>query len=632
MLKRLNTTKFIIIAVLTTILFGCASGSKPVKEENRAISLVSAPLSAAQYLDNAANAQSDEQRDRFMLLAAHAYINKRDSGNASKVLSSIKANLTQKPEILAEHQYLTARVLELNRYYDKALQKLDYPSQWQLANWQMASYHQLRAQLYKATKQPIEQAKELTLLSTYLPQEQANEVNDQIWAILQPFHEQTLLAFTQDNNNPIFAGWLQLGYIAKHYAAEPQVLVQRLGDWQYENPSHPAARKLPTELDVALNTKPFKPKNIAVLLPLTGSMAALAYPVKQGIISNYTANPNNNVAVNFFDTATGVEAAYQRAVNAGAEFIIGPLLPNELEILLKAEQKAVEAAARTAQKPTTPEGTAVAEVKPFIPIPQLFLNNVEMSSHRNDQFFFALSPMDEASNAAEKMFNDGITSPLLLASNDSTGERMAAAFNDKWQELTGQTTEVHYYNSGDEMKVTVQKALGVIDSKERIARIKALLGNSIKADFRSRRDIDAIYMISNNKDLPLLKPFIDVNFSVFAQPTPLYTTSRARIENNSADAVEELDNLTISDVPLLLQPNDETSKIVALWPTWNNGQKRLYAMGYDALSLVSKLNQMRALPGYQYSGLSGQLSASPNGTIHRQLSWGHYQRGNLKPQ
>ncbi len=636
MLKRLNTTKFIILTVLTTILFGCASGSKPEKEKDRTISLVSAPQSAAQYLDNAANAQSNEQRDRFMLLAAHAYINQGDSGNASKTLSSVKANLTQKPELLAEHKYLTARVLELNTYYDKALEELNYPSQWQLANWQMASYHQLRAQLYKATKQPIEQAEELSSLSTYLPAEQAYEVNDQIWILLQPFHEQTLLTFSQDNNDPIFVGWLQLGYIAKHYAAKPQVLAQRLGDWQYENSSHPAARKLPTDLELALNTKPFTPKNIAVLLPLSGPRASLAYPVKQGIISNYMANPNSNVAVNFFDTAAGAETAYQRAVSAGADFIIGPLFPAEVETLLEAEEKAAEAAQTPVASTTPPEGTTTppppVEVKPFVRIPQLFLNNVDNPNHRSDQFFFALSPTDEAIDAAQKMFSDGVSKPLLLASKDATGERMAAAFNEKWQELTGQTVEIHYYNSGDEMKVTVQKSLGVIDSKERIARIKSLLGSKIKADFRSRRDIDAIYMISSSQDLPLLKPFIDVNFSVFAQPTPLYSTSRSRIETDSRDAIEELDNLTISDTPLLLQPNDETSTITALWPTWSHSQKRLYGMGYDALSLVNKLALMRALPGYQYSGFSGQLSSTSDGTIHRKLSWGRYQRGNLRPQ
>lgn len=620
MLKSLNTTKFISIAILSTVLFGCATQTAPVKETDSQVSLVTAPLTGSQYLADAAQAKPGEQRDRLMLLAAHAFINQGDTSNSTKTLASIKSTLTQKPELLAEHKYLTARVLELTSTYDDALAQLNYPSQWRLADWQMVSYYQLKARLYQLTKQPIEQARQLSLLSKHLPTTEANEVGDQIWRILQPLHQQTLLSFSQDSSNPIFAGWLQLAYIAKHYAIDPQVLVQHLGNWQHDNPRHPGAIKLPTDLERAINAKPYKPKNIAVLLPLTGSRAAIANTVKQGIISSYLANPDESVSVKFYDSAIGADVAYQQAVDAGAEFIIGPLLQSEVETLLQAQQQ------QSQQRDASQTPRTEKQV-----IPQLFLNNVDNITPNNDQFFFALSPIDEAIDAAQKLFNDGITKPLLLASNDSIGQRMAESFNQKWQSLTQQTAEVHFYNGGDEMKVTVQKSLGVIDSKERIARIKALLGSKIEADFRSRRDIDAIYMISNNQDLPLLKPFIDVNFSVFAEPVPLYTSSRSRIESNSRASAQELNNLTISDIPWLLQPNTETAEVEQLWPTWNNSQKRLYIMGYDALELVSKLAQMRALPGYQYSGRSGLLSASPNGIINRELSWGRYQRGNLRP-
>lgn len=620
MLKRLNTTKFISAAVLATVLFGCATSPAPEKAPSTQVSLVNVTLSPAQYLSDASQASTPEQKNRLMLLAAHAFINQGDTSNASKTLTAIKPNLGSKPEILAEHKYLTARVLELTSTYDDALAQLDYPGQWRLANWQMVSYHQLKARLYQYTKQPIEQAKELSLLSAYLPSAEANQVNDDIWRILQPLHEQTLLAFSQDNSNPVFTGWLQLAYIAKHYAIDPQLLVQQLGNWQQDNPGHPGAKKLPTDLERALNTKPYKPKNIAVLLPLTGPRAAIADTVKQGIISSYLTNPDDTVSVNFFDSAQGAEIAQQQAIAAGADFIIGPLLQSEVETLLKAEAAASQSTDGAAQ-PT------LQQVK----VPQLFLNHVDDVVATDDQFFFALSPTDEALDAAQKLYNDGVEKPLLLASNDSVGRRMAEAFNTKWQALTQEEAEIHYYDRGDQMKVTVQKSLGVIDSKERIARIKALLGNKIEADFRSRRDIDAIYMIASSQDLQLLKPFIDVNFSVFAEPVPLYTTSRSRLESQSRAAAQELNNLTISDIPWLIETNAETAEVARLWPSWGNSQKRLYVMGFDALQLVSKLAQMRALPGYQYSGRSGLLSVLPDGTINRQLSWGRYQRGNLKP-
>ncbi|WP_076412547.1 penicillin-binding protein activator [Shewanella sp. UCD-KL12] len=629
MLKRLNTTKFISIAILSTVLYGCGSTPSQVKPTETQVSLVSAPLQAADYLTKASNSANQEMQNRYALLAAHAFINAGDGSSAIKTLESIKPNLVSKPELLAEHKYLTARALELTSTYDHALSELNYPSQWQLADWQMVAYYQFKARLFQLTQQPIEQARQLSLLSVYLPNEQASEVNDNIWRILQPLHEQTLLTFSKDTSNPIFAGWLQLAYIAKHYAITPNELVQHLGEWQRLNPTHPASVKLPTDLEKALTTKPYKPQNIAVLLPLTGPRASVASTVKHGIVSRYLANPDANVSINFFDTANGAKVAYQEAMAAGAEFVIGPLLQSEVEEL----QQPIPVSEARDNHTIEPVENAATQAPTFVDrVPQLYLNHIDDFIPDNDQFYFALSPAHEASDAAAKLFADGITTPLILASNNSIGHRMADSFIKAWSELTESEAEVHYYDAGDKMKVTVQKSLGVIDSKERIARIKALLGNKIEADFRSRRDIDAIYMISGNKDLPLLKPFIDVNFSVFAEPVPLYTTSRSRVEDNSRAISQELNNLNISDIPWLITNNSETQQVEQLWPTWSYGQKRLYIMGYDALELVGKLAQMRALPGYQFSGRSGMLSVAPDGTVNRQLSWGRYQRGSLRPQ
>ncbi|PWF62653.1 penicillin-binding protein activator [Shewanella sp. BC20] len=626
MLKSLNTTKFVSVAILSAVLAGCGSqapsstGTAPTV----ATSLASAPLAPNVYLAQAANSKDPQQRDTNLLLAAHAYINANDYAAAQKLLKSMQPSLTQTPTLVAEHKYLTARVLEHTSTYVEALKTLSYPSTWVLPGWQMAAYHQFRAHLFQLNKQPIEQVRELSLLTTYLPPAEASEVNNQIWQVLQPMHEQTLQTFIRDANNPVFAGWLQLAYIAKHYAVDPNQLVRYLGDWQKQNPYHPAAAKLPTDLDRALNAKPFMPKNIAVLLPLTGQRAGAANAIRQGILASYLAKPNEQVAVNFYDTANDAVAAYQQAVNAGAEFIIGPLLPNEIDQLLALNSN-------TSPAISTPSGSApTAPAVPTAPIPQLFLNQTDKFVPDINKFYFALSPAQEAADAATRMYQDGVTMPLLLASNDATGKRMAESFIQAWKKKSDTPIEVYYYDGGDKMKTTVQDALGVRDSQARIARIKELLGNSVQADFRSRQDIDAIYMISTPQDLTLLKAFIDVNFSVFTQPVPLYTSSRSRIDNESSQTAQDLNNLTMSDAPWLMQNSEENLMVNTLWSGWNNGQKRLFVMGYDAMDLISKLAQMRSFTGYQFNGRSGVLSVNPDGVINRQLSWGRYQRGSFR--
>lgn len=625
MLKSLNTTKFVSVAILSAVLAGCGSqapsstGTAPTV----ATSLASAPLAPNVYLAQAANSKDPQQRDTNLLLAAHAYINANDYAAAQKLLKSMQPSLTQTPTLVAEHKYLTARVLEHTSTYVEALKTLSYPSTWVLPGWQMAAYHQFRAHLFQLNKQPIEQVRELSLLTTYLPPAEASEVNNQIWQVLQPMHEQTLLSFTKDAKSPVFAGWLHLAYIAKHYAVDPNQLVRYLGDWQKQNPYHPAAAKLPADLDRALNAKPFMPKNIAVLLPLTGQRASAANAIRQGILASYLAKPNEQVAVNFYDTANDAVAAYQQAVNAGAEFIIGPLLPNEIDQLLSLNN--------TSPSTSTSTGTApAAPIAPTAAIPQLFLNQTDKFVPDINKFFFALSPAQEAADAATRMYQDGVTMPLLLASNDAIGKRMAESFIQAWKKKSDTPIEVYYYDGGDKMKTTVQDALGVRDSQERIARIKELLGNSVQADFRSRQDIDAIYMISTPQDLTLLKAFIDVNFSVFTQPVPLYTSSRSRVDNESSQTAQDLNNLTMSDAPWLMQNGEENLMVNTLWSGWNNSQKRLFVMGYDAMDLISKLAQMRSFTGYQFNGRSGVLSVNPDGVINRQLSWGRYQRGSFR--
>lgn len=417
MLKRLITTKFVFAAILSSVLFGCATQTT---ENKQAIdsSLATVTQTANTYLSEASNSQQPQERDRYLLLAAHAYINDSNVSAADKLLTSMKPNLQPEPTLQAEWLYLSARVAELNRSDADALAILNYPEQWQLPNWQRVTYHQYKARLFNQTKQPIDELRQLSSLSLYLPKQQAFEVNDTIWRTLQPLHEETIKSFMRDGKNPTFSGWLQLAYIAKHYAIDPSQLVRYLGQWQQSNPNHPGAAKLPSDLEKALNAQPYKPQNIAVLLPLTGRRAAVAEPIRQGILASYMAAYDDQITLHFFDTNLGVEQAYQEAVAAGAEFVIGPLLPNAVEEMQALNEQGL------------------------MTIPQLYLNQTETFTPNNDQFYFALSPAQEASDAAQRLFDDGVSLPLLLVSNDSTGKRMAASFNEKWLALTEENAEI----------------------------------------------------------------------------------------------------------------------------------------------------------------------------------------------
>nr|WP_153664583.1 penicillin-binding protein activator [Shewanella intestini] len=605
-MKRLTATKIVCALLLSAFLAGCASKT-PLPTIKIDSSLVSVEYAATKYLTAAKNSAMPELRDRYLLLAAHAYINDGNTEAAKSILTSMLPNMVTADTIKAEHLYLTTRIIDKTQSADVALAQFNYPQQWRLPLWQMATYHQYKAQLYKRNNQPIDQVRQLSLLSQYLPKDEAVLVNDDIWQRLQPLHEATLHAFMNDTSNPIFSGWLQLAYIAKHYAVSPSQLVKYLGQWQQQNPNHPGAVKLPSDLEKALSAKPYNPQKIAVLLPLSGSRASVAAPIKQGIVASYITRHNQGVKIQFYDTEKGIEQVYQQALGDNVDFIIGPLFSNDVEKALAINEQAQST------------------------IPQLFLNQVEDIHSQPNQFYFSLSPTQEASDAAVKMFNDGIKNPLIFASNNSIGKRMATSFAQAWQQKADTEVEIHYYDAGDKMKLTVKDALGVKDSEARIKRMKEILGSTLKADFRSRQDIDAIYMASSAKDLILLKPFLDVNFSISSRPIALYTSSRARINTDVRQNMRELNGTMLSDIPWLMQSSDETRMVAELWSRWSNSKKRLFVMGFDAYELINRLAQMRAFPGYQHPGRSGMLTVTPEGVINRQLSWGKYINGQLKP-
>ncbi|MGZ0788061.1 hypothetical protein ACXM5X_34590, partial [Pseudomonas saponiphila] len=126
------------------------------------------------------------------------------------------------------------------------------------------------------------------------------------------------------------------------------------------------------------------------------------------MLASYMAKQNDQVAVNFYDTANDAASAYQQALTAGAEFIIGPLLPTEIEqlqVINAANTTATKAVANTAN----PDKTANTATAPAAPVPQQFLNQVDKFTPDPNKFYFALSPAQEAADAAEHLYQDGVT-------------------------------------------------------------------------------------------------------------------------------------------------------------------------------------------------------------------------------
>ena len=153
----------------------------------------------------------------------------------------------------------------------------------------------------------------------------------------------------------------------------------------------------------------------------------------------------------------------------------------------------------------------------------------------------------------------------------------------------------------------------------------------MKSSTRSRRDIDAIYLIANPEQTAMLMPSIEVTVSADSEKVPVFVGSSGNNYRFNDKGITHLNQLNVSEIPWFLTPSEVSPQTInALWPKINQSQLRLFAMGHDSLELISQLAQMALFPEYSLKGLTGDLSLNDNGQIQRQLSWAKFTQGRLK--
>ncbi|SHH98791.1 penicillin-binding protein activator [Ferrimonas marina] len=602
-LTPLRARRSLTVLALVTALLGCATGPEPVSEPS-SITLGQSSAAPAYYLAEAERSDG-ERRQANLLLAARAYLQQGQVNAAQNLLNSLEAQLPGSGTLAAEHRLLRARIALETQQLDQVLPMLDWPGQWALSSAQWRDRYALQIRYFQQTGAPLSQAFAHYELGPYLSDAYQQPNWDRIWELLSPMPEEELQAAMAQTRDSQWKAWLELAWLAQHYAVQPTTMLAELASWQRRNPTHPASRRLPSDLEQAINVQPYRPEQVAVLLPLSGQFANQARAIQDGLLANLLGDEQSR-KVRFYDTDQLDPAeAYQQALDEGAGFVIGPLLKPNLDAVMAVYQGEV---------------------------PLLALNQNDGLDPHEDLYFFSLDPESEARQAAQRMQAQGIQRPMVLASQSATGRRMADRFAEEWLELTEEEAEIHYFQGNDSMRETVQSAMHVDQSNARIAEIRTLFGPRTKADFRSRRDVDALYLVATSNEVRLLKPFVDVNLAVFADPLALYASSRAHGELGSGSQAEELDGLRLSDMPWLLSDNAEHQQAVALWPERSLALQRLYAMGYDSWSLIDRLAQMRVFTGYRMRGLSGQLTVEPDGNLERQLDWSRYRRGTLRPE
>ncbi|GHE81919.1 penicillin-binding protein activator [Thalassotalea profundi] len=402
-------------------------------------------------------------------------------------------------------------------------------------------------------------------------------------------------------NPPFFKGWQQLINFAFKFGDNNDTFQRYLTQWQRSYPTHPGniiVQQLQTTL---INSQINKLENIAIILPLTGKQELAGKVAQQGILAAF--NNDSEKTLHFID-AEQLDMAQlpQQLTELNVDYVIGPLLRENVDAYLALEE---------------------------LTIPTLLLNIPSELTLKAHQVAFSMRPEDEAIQAATTLSNKQFKHPLVLSHRDNVSQRITQTFLNTWQKITSTTPDVVYFDRDKNMQKVLKTSLGIDNSETRINRIKSRIKQKLGSEPRNRRDIDMIYVVGSVSETRLLKPFIDVNISPFAKRIPVYASSRSHSAQSDASDSRDLAGLIFTEMPWLLSSSQQNTSLHQLshklWPNRSDGLERIFAMGYDSLSLIDKIFAMQQHPYVRHFGQTGILQLNTNNILSRSLLWGKYQ-------
>ncbi|HSG53663.1 MAG TPA: penicillin-binding protein activator [Rheinheimera sp.] len=595
--------KSAFILCLSAVVAGCATA--PVSPTREVVTETKAPerqLTARDLYRLAANYQAEPQQFH-LLKAAEQAVNEQDYLLALAISENLKQSayplIRQRNQLILLKAYLaTAQNQSLN-------QLLEQTTIDGIAEADRASYLWLSAQYLSSQQRSLAAARNLLQLQQYPASAQNTEIATLLWQHLTMLSDSELESLRGEHRYPAI-GWIELAQLSRQHIGQSEALQQALADWHQRYPMLPATEQLPEAAQQLFALTPYQPQRIAVLLPLNGQFRPHAQAIQFGILS--AASARQQTALVFIDSQQSTEAMAQQVAQAQADFVIGPLLKDQVDRVSQSNDW---------QWPT------------------LFLNSKDNNlAAKPEQFYFALSMEDEAVQMAQLFMQKNYRKPVVISSNHSISVRMQQHFARQWQQLGNPAPEMHNFNSKQDLESLISRLLETDRSRERVKQMNSLISQTLEVEPHSRLDIDAIYVIADPVQTQLFKPFVDVSVSQTAPRIPVYASSRSHSTSLDSTEQRDLNGLTFTEMPWMLSDKHSAElrqQYKQLFPDQDETLQRLFAMGYDAYQLVGSLKQQQTLPSTIFPGLTGQLRLDVNGSIVRRLSWAQYRNNRLRP-
>ncbi|MEQ0315627.1 penicillin-binding protein activator [Klebsiella sp. GB_Kp051] len=339
-----------------------------------------------------------------------------------------------------------------------------------------------------------------------------------------------------------------------------------------------------------------------------------ASPVTQPVTAP-TAQPqpavasaaNSSAELKIYDTTSQpISQLLAQAQQDGATLVVGPLLKENVDDVIKSNT----------------------------PLNVLALNQPEKVESRANLCYFALSPEDEARDAARHIHQQGKQTPLLLVPRGALGDRVVSAFADEWLKLGGASVLQQRFGSTAELRAGVNGGGGIALTGTPVSTLPSAqnssLGSADEMPVSSGGSVDAAYILATPEQIAYIKPMIAMRNGSQNNVT-LYASSRSAQGTAGPDFRLEMEGLQYSEIPMLAGSNPALMQQALSAVRNDYSLARLYAMGADAWSLANHFTQMRQTPGFELNGNTGDLTATQDCVINRKLSWLKYQQGKIVP-
>jgi len=637
---------------------------------------------------------SDDTRINWQLLAIRALLKEGKTQRAAELFKQLPQTLSDSQRY---EQFLLAAELKIAQNDVAGAKKI-------LGNIDISVLDKnQQARFWQAAIAAEQGRPSLTLLRALIAQEpllpaaEKQKNIDATWQTLSAMNPDQANALVINADENVLQGWLDLQRVWFDNRNDPDMLKAGIKDWQTRYPNNPGATMLPTQLVNVQNFKPASTSKIALLLPLGGQAAVFGRTIQQG----FDAARNGTAAV----AGNAVPAQVAQAANAGDVVSPSSAETNDLTTAQPVAvqegtmQDPVQAPETTQpatapdnsvqdpmQAPATaqaPQATAIAnpaaEVKVYdtstqpldqvlnqvqqdgasivvgpllknnveelmksnTPLNVLALNQPEQVQNRPNVCYFALSPEDEARDAARHIHEQGKQAPLLLIPRSQLGDRVATAFAEEWQQLGGGIVLQQKFGSSSELRAGVNGGSGIaLTGSPVTSSLPQQQGVTIggltipapptDAQISGGGSVDAAYIVATPEEIAFIKPMIAMRNGSQAGVS-LYASSRSAQGTAGPDFRLEMDGLQYSEIPMLAGSNPALMQQALSSVRNDYSLARLYAMGVDAWTLANHFTQMRQVPGFEISGNTGDLTATQDCVINRKLSWLKYQQGQIVP-